>query len=46
MSTSTSVDNTTIERVKETTFLGVIMDEKVSWQNHIDQLEQKLAKNI
>ena len=35
-----------IQCVKEFNFLGVIIDEKLSWNSHISQLNSKLSKNI
>ena len=40
------VNNSGIDRVRETTFLGVIIDENLTWQSHISHLECKIAKNI
>ena len=40
------VDHIVIERVTETNFLGVVIDDKLSWQSHIRQIERKIAKNI
>ena len=33
-----------IERVEATKFLGVIIDESLSWNNHINSVKSKLAK--
>ena len=35
-----------IERIKETRFLGLIVDEKLSWKPHIQHLVKKISKNI
>jgi hypothetical protein len=35
-----------IERVKELKFLGVILDEKLSWLSNIQNIRSKIAKNI
>ena len=35
------LDNTKLERVKLTKFLGVLIDENLSWRNHIDNLSKK-----
>ena len=40
------LDNTKLERVKQTKFLGVLIDENLSWRNHIDNLSKKMTKNI
>ena len=36
----------TIERVKETVFLGVILDENFSWKPHIANVTRKTSKSI
>jgi len=35
-----------VELVTKTTFLGVVLDEKLTWQNHINVLCNKMAKGI
>ena len=35
-----------IKRVRETKFLGVVLDEKLSWKNHVKYLGRKLASTI
>uniref|UniRef100_A0A672GYN6 Reverse transcriptase domain-containing protein n=1 Tax=Salarias fasciatus TaxID=181472 RepID=A0A672GYN6_SALFA len=40
------IDDITIERVKETKFLGVIIDEKLSRKAHIKHVQSKLARSI
>lgn len=35
-----------IKRVTKTTFLGVVVDEKLTWQDHINMLCNKMAKGI
>ena len=40
------IDQTTIERVKETMFLGVIIDEALSWKSHITNIARKISKSI
>ena len=37
------IHNTSIKQVTQTKFLGVIIDEKLTWQTHITQLKRKLA---
>ena len=39
-------DSTEINRVKETKFLGVILDEKLKWNAQIKQIESKVSKGI
>ena len=38
--------NKTIERTSSIKFLGVMLDEHISWNEHIKTIEKKLAKNI
>ena len=40
------IDGNSIERVTNTKFLGVIIDDKFTWKLHIDYLCNKLAKGI
>ena len=35
-----------IDRVKETVFLGVILDEHISWKPHISHVARKISKSI
>jgi hypothetical protein len=35
-----------INRVAHTKFLGLIIDEHLSWDKHIEQIESKISKNI
>ena len=35
-----------VERVESIKFLGVLLDENLSWKNHIKYIENKVAKNI
>ena len=39
-------NNTIIERVHETKFLGVFIDSNLSWSNHIDSICSKISKSI
>jgi hypothetical protein len=41
-----NIDNQSINRVASTKFLGVHLDEQLSWKQHITYISQKLAKNI
>ena len=38
------IDNNVIERVRETVFLGVILDEHLSWKAHILSVSKKNIK--
>ena len=35
-----------MEMVKSIQFLGVLLDENLSWKDHIKYIENKVAKNI
>ena len=41
-----SIDNCQLERVRQTKFLGVIINEKLTWDDHISLLCNKISKNI
>ena len=38
------IDNQPVSRVSHTKFLGVIIDEKLNWSDHVNNLKIKLAK--
>lgn len=40
------IDNVTIEKVKQNVFLGVVIDEKITWKPHISYLQTKVAKCV
>ena len=40
------VEGQTIERVTQTKFLGVIIDEKLTWRNHVNYISTKIANGI
>ena len=40
------INNCNIERVKETMFLGTILDEILSWKPHISNMSCKIAKSV
>ena len=40
------INDTEITREQSMKFLGVVVDENLSWKNHIELLETKIAKNI
>ena len=42
---SIQIDNNAIKRVKETVFLGVILDEHLSWKPHILSVSRKISKS-
>ena len=41
-----SVSEQRIEQVKETVFLGVVLDEHLTWKPHISQVARKISKSI
>ena len=40
------MNNSIITRVRATEFLGVIIDEKLTWKDHISLVRSKLAKTV
>jgi hypothetical protein len=40
------INNKCIEQVKETVFLGVILDENLSWKSHFSHIANKISKSI
>lgn len=44
--TKVQIDGVDIERVTETKFLGVIIDENLNWKPHIKHLQSKVSKTI
>jgi len=40
------IDNSIIEQVVHTKFLGVIIDQKLDWSNHISYINTKIARGI
>ena len=40
------LNNHVIPRVETTRFLGVIVDSRLTWKYHINEIENKIAKNI
>ena len=43
---SIQIDNNNMDCVKETVFLGVILDEHLSWKPHILSVSRKISKSI
>ena len=41
-----SIDNQHIVRVKETVFLGVLLDKNLNWKSEISHVANKVAKSI
>jgi len=39
------IDNSVIEKVSYTKFLGIVLHENLTWQTHIQTLERKISKN-
>ena len=40
------LDKTKLKRVDKTKFLGVTIDENLSWKNHIDGITKTISRNI
>ena len=40
------LDNTALERVKFTKFLGLLTDECLTWKNHINCISKTISRNI
>ncbi len=41
-----SIDNHVLECVSVTKFLGVMLDDKLLWKSHIDQIQNRVSKSI
>ena len=41
-----TINNTVIKREQSTKFLGILVDENLTWKSHIHYLENKISKNI
>ena len=44
--TDVVIDNNIVNKVSETRFLGIIIDEKLNWKKQIDYVEKKLSRGI
>ena len=40
------IDHITIERVSQFRFLGIMIDENLTWKNHVNMITNKLSKII
>ncbi len=40
------IDETIIERVTEFNFLGLTLDENLSWKSHINKIANRISKSI
>ena len=40
------LNNTTLDRAKTTKFLGVIIDECLTWKPHIDCISKTVSRNV
>ena len=40
------INNTKIKRVKQVIFLGIVLDENLSWNPHISHISRKISKSI
>jgi hypothetical protein len=43
---SIMINGLVIDRVEEVVFLGVILDEHISWKPHISHVARKISKSI
>ena len=43
---SISLNSVPIEQVNHTNFLGVVIDNKLDWSNHISYINAKIAKGV
>ena len=43
---SITLNDTALEKVKTTKFLGVLIDECLTWKNHIDCISKTISRNI
>ena len=41
-----TLENTVIKQVTETKFLGVLIDQHLSWKPHIDFVSKKISKSV
>ena len=39
------INGLSIDRVYNTTFLGVMIDDKLNWKEHITMIQSKISKN-
>ena len=40
------LDNVSLDRVNSTKFLGVVIDENVTWKKHIDAISKTISRNV
>ena len=40
------LDNVELSRVNKTKFLGVLIDENLTWKDHIDAISKRMSRNI
>ena len=40
------MNNKSIEQVKENIFMGIVLDENLTWKSHISQVSNKVSKSI
>ena len=46
LGTNVILDDTNLERVKHAKFLGMLIDDCLSWKNHIDCVSKTISRNI
>ena len=40
------LDSVSLERVESTKFLGIIIDENLTWKKHIDVISKTISRNV
>ena len=40
------LDNVELSRVNKTKFLGVLIDENLTWKDHIDAISKTMSRNV
>ena len=46
LDTNVILDNTNLERAKHTEFLGMLINDCLSWKNHIDCVSKTISRSI
>ena len=44
--TNVNLDSLSLERVESTKFLGIIIDENLTWKKHIDVISKTISRNV
>ena len=40
------IESTKVKRVESFKFLGVYLDEKITWKNHVEQITSEMSKTV